>query len=195
MDKEWFKKLITSKNIRKELENEENLKILLKIMPELKDMIGFEHKHPHHHLDVWNHTILAMENSDSNYEIRLALLLHDIGKPHSYQDEEVRHFRNHANESEIISKNILEKLGENPDFINEILFLIKNHDSLIVLKDVEDKELDKYLKLLKMQYCDARAHHPDKVENRIEKLNKIKDEIYIRIKSINLNPELKPDIR
>ena len=54
-------------------------------------MIGFEHKHPHHHLDVWNHTLLALSYSPKDFDIRLVLLLHDIGKPHSYQDEEIRH--------------------------------------------------------------------------------------------------------
>lgn len=29
----------------------ENLDYLLEIIPEIKPMIGFEHKHPHHHPD------------------------------------------------------------------------------------------------------------------------------------------------
>ena len=41
----------------------ENQEELLKIIPELKDEIGFDHKHPHHHLDVWNHTLLALSMS------------------------------------------------------------------------------------------------------------------------------------
>ncbi len=73
-----------------------NMDSLLQIIPEIENMIGFEHKHPHHHLDVWNHTLLALSLSEKDFDIRLCLLLHDIGKPFSYQDEEVRHFRNHA---------------------------------------------------------------------------------------------------
>lgn len=30
----------------------DNLDYLLKVIPELKFMVGFEHKHPRHHLDV-----------------------------------------------------------------------------------------------------------------------------------------------
>lgn len=30
----------------------ENLDYLLQTIPEIKYMIGFDHKHPHHHLDV-----------------------------------------------------------------------------------------------------------------------------------------------
>lgn len=32
-------------------------------------------------------------------------------------------------------------------------------------------------KLLKLQYADARAHHPDKVEKRIKYLDKIKADL------------------
>lgn len=183
MEKEWFVNLITSKNISEKLLNKNNLIKLLEIVPEISDMIGFEHKNPQHHLDVWNHTVLAMQNSEPNYDIRLALLLHDIGKPHSYQDKKVRHFRDHPKVSETISKNVLANLNENSKFTNEILFLVKNHDSLIKLADVEDKDLEMYFKLLKMQYCDAKAHHPDKVEFRIKNLDRIKENMEIRIKS------------
>ena len=62
----------------------DNLEYILKIIPELKDMIGFEHRHPHHHLDVWNHTLLAISYSPKVFDVRLVLLLHDIGKPHCY---------------------------------------------------------------------------------------------------------------
>lgn len=30
----------------------DNLEYLFNLIPELKDMVGFSHKHPHHHLDV-----------------------------------------------------------------------------------------------------------------------------------------------
>lgn len=181
-----FKNIITAKNIREELENKENLELLIKIVPEINNMIGFKHNHPHHHLDVWNHTILAMENSNYDYDIRISLLLHDIGKPYSYQDEEIRHFRNHANMSEIISKNILERLGENPDLIKTICFYVKNHDSIIDFDNVKDEDLNIYLNLLEIQYCDAKAHHPDKVEKRIGILNDIKEKLYSRIQNVKL---------
>lgn len=50
-------------------------------------MIGFEHRHPHHHLDVRQHTLEAIRNlNSSDIELIMAGLLHDIGKPFSYQD-------------------------------------------------------------------------------------------------------------
>lgn len=40
-----------------------NLDYLLVLVPEIQYMIGFDQKHPHHHLDVWNHTLLALSLS------------------------------------------------------------------------------------------------------------------------------------
>ena len=47
-------------------------------------MIGFDHKHPHHHLDVFNHTLYALSLSKKDFSIRMALLFHDISKPYCY---------------------------------------------------------------------------------------------------------------
>ena len=35
----------------------DNFDTLLKLIPEIEYMIGFLHNHPHHHLDVWFHTL------------------------------------------------------------------------------------------------------------------------------------------
>ena len=94
-----------------------NLDYLFKIIPEAKNMIDFPHNHPHHHLDVWNHTLYALSLSPNDLTIRLVLLLHDIGKPYSYQDENIRHFKNHDYASYEISKNVLYRLGYDTDYV------------------------------------------------------------------------------
>ena len=142
-----------------------NIDYLLKLIPEIENMIGFEHKHPHHYLDVWNHTILALSLSEKDFDIRLCLLLHDIGKPFSYQDEEVRHFRNHSKVSSDMSRIILNRLGYDKKYINYICYLIENHDTPISDEQIIN-DYDLCLKLLKIQKCDALAHHPDKLEKR-----------------------------
>lgn len=154
----------------------DNLDYLLKIIPEIKHMIGFDHKHPHHHLDVWNHTLLALSLSEKDIDIRLSLLLHDIGKPFSYQEGEVRHFKNHPKVSAEMSKKILTRLNYNSDYIEYICYLIENHDTPISEKQITDN-YDLCLKLFEIQKCDALAHHPNKLEKRQEYLNSIKEKL------------------
>ena len=152
----------------------DNLDYLVKIIPELKYMIGFEHKHPHHHLDVWNHTLLALSLSKKDFDIRLCLLLHDIGKPFSYQDDgDIRHYKNHSKVSSYISRLILSRLGYDINYINKICYLIEKHDSKIGVEQIK-QDYNLCLMLYEIQRCDALAHHPEKLEKRKEYLNKTK---------------------
>ncbi|MBR3209481.1 MAG: HD domain-containing protein [Bacilli bacterium] len=158
-----LQELLLSDDIVKSIND--NMADLLLIIPEIKYMIGFEHNHPHHHLDVWNHTLLALSLSEKNFDIRLCLLLHDIGKPFSYQEEEVRHFKNHAKVSANISRKILKRLEFDEDYINYICYLIEHHDTPISDEQIENN-YDLCLKLLEIQRCDALAHNPNKLEKR-----------------------------
>ena len=153
-----------------------NLDYLISIIPELKPMIGFPHNHPHHNLDVWEHTLKALSNSNKDICTRLALLLHDIGKPHSYQDEEVRHFHGHAEVSTEMSKKILNRLGYPKEIKNRILYLIKYHDTAITQEEIKTGDIELLSQRLHVQKCDAKAHHPDYQQKRldyIEETNKV----------------------
>ena len=160
----------------------DNLDYLLSIIPEIKYMIGFDHKHPHHHLDVWNHTLLALSLSKCDIDERLTLLLHDIGKPFSYQDGEVRHFKNHPIVSSNMSKEILKRLNYKDDYIDYICYLILNHDTPISDKQIEEN-YDLCLKLYEIQKCDALAHHPDKLEKRKDYLKNTKERLLVKRKN------------
>lgn len=163
-------KILMSDNVVESIK--ENLGDLLEIIPEIKDMIGFQHNHPHHHLDVWQHTLLALSLSEKDFDIRLCLLLHDIGKPHSYQDKEIRHFKGHPKVSKDISKKILSRLNFDKEYIDKICYLIKNHDKGIREKDIANN-YDLELKRYKIQYCDTYAHNPEKIQKRVEYLDYI----------------------
>ncbi len=162
----------------------DNLDYLLYIMPEISKMIGFPHNHPDHHLDVWNHTLLALSLSEKNFDVRLTLLLHDIGKPDHYQDEEIRHFRGHPEESVKIALPILKRLDFTPEYISYICYLIAHHDTPITEEDLNNN-YGVTLKLYEVQRCDALAHHPDKLEKRKNYLNKTKEMILVKTKKLN----------
>lgn len=153
-----------------------NIDVLFDMIPELEYMIGFQHNHPHHHLDVWNHTLLALSLSKQDFDTRVVLLLHDIGKPFSYQDDEVRHFHGHAEVSSNMSVGILNRLGFNSEEVDELTYLIKEHDTEITKEDI-DTNLDLCIKRFGIQFCDALAHNPTKLKKRIEYLVRLSKEL------------------
>ncbi|MBE6146501.1 MAG: HD domain-containing protein [Firmicutes bacterium] len=153
-----------------------NIDVLLEMIPEIEDMIGFQHNHPHHHLDVWKHTLLALSLSKLDFDTRIVLLLHDIGKPFSYQDDEVRHFHGHADVSSNMSVGIFNRLGFNSEEVDELTYLIREHDTEITKEDI-DTNIDLCIKRFGIQFCDALAHNPTKLKKRIEYLVKLSKEL------------------
>jgi len=166
---EFLNKILMNDNVEKSIR--ENLQNLIVIIPEISAMIGFEHNHPHHHLDVWEHTLYSLSLSPKNFDIRLALLLHDIGKPHCFQDEEVRHFKGHPIASAQISKNILKRLNYTSDYTDYICEIISKHDTPLTEQNIStNKPLSKII--FEVQKCDALAHNPAKNKKRLEYIQK-----------------------
>lgn len=174
--RERLNNILLDDNVCKKIN--ENLEFILVNIPEIISMIGFEHKHPHHHLDVYMHTLKSLEKSPKDLSIRMALLFHDIGKPFSCQEiNGIRHFRGHPGVSANMTQVILERLNYDEKFISDVVYLVKMHDDIIRVNNL-DNDLDLVKKRLEMQFCDAMAHHPDKIEKRLKLLNDIKEKLY-----------------
>ena len=173
--KQKIEEILNSEDIVESIN--ENINTLLEIIPEINYMIGFEHRHPHHHLDVWEHTLAVLNNLNTNdLEIKIAALLHDIGKPFSYQDDEVRHFHGHAEVSYEMAQKILTRLTYDKKTIKRVCYLVRTHDTVIDVDNL-DNTLEMVKKRLQLQYADARGHRPDKVNKRIIFLDNIKKQI------------------
>lgn len=85
----------------------------------------------------------------------------------------IRHYPNHPIYSEKITRIVLERLEYDKDFIQEVCYLVKNHDYPI--REREVKENPSLLKKrLEVQRCDALAHNPEKLEKRKKYLEKTK---------------------
>lgn len=105
--------------------------ILVEFIPEFKDTIGFNQNNPYHAYDVFEHTVHALENCPNELVTSLAVLFHDIGKPHCYTDGEdgYRHFKGHGKVSAEITKNILERLRFDNRTCEEVVQLVYYHDA------------------------------------------------------------------
>ena len=179
MKKEVLEKILLSNKLSLSLENDKET--IFKIIPELKDTDGFDQKNDYHIYDVWKHITKAVEKSKYDLDIRLALLLHDIGKPHSYQEENgIRHFKGHAQKSAEMAEKILTRLGYGEKQIEDICFLIANHAKTIDVENVNKDNLEITKKLLHIQYCDAYAYNPKYLRPVLDKL----DVVYRKLESI-----------
>lgn len=144
---------------------------IFKIIPELKYEKNFEQRNEWHCYDVWMHTVATINACEKNFENRLVMLLHDIGKPFSYQDDgEIRHFKNHASKSAEISKKILDRLNISKQK-EIILKLIEMHSTEIKPECVSLDDIEFYIRLLKIQRCDAQGYELQHSLKILEKLN------------------------
>lgn len=145
----------------------QNISLIENIIPEIKCMYGFEHKHPHHIFDVWEHTLYAISYSEKDFFVRLALLLHDIGKPYCFSEiDGVRHFKNHPNVSASLSKDILSRLEFAPNDIDFLCQVIALHDTPLTREFItENFNLAKTI--FAVQKGDILAHNPKYNQRRL----------------------------
>lgn len=103
--------------------------LLEQFAPEFLDMVGVE-QGTFHHLDVWDHTLLVLDNAGpGSLTLSLSALLHDIGKPATrFIDEEgnTRFFGHEAIGAEIAWR-MLHRLKFSNDQIEPVVRLVKNH--------------------------------------------------------------------
>ncbi len=80
--------------------------------PEILPMVGFDQRNGHHCYDVWEHTLHAMEKVKPEPELRLTMLLHDIGKPNCFTVDGLGcgHFYGHPAESARMAEAMLGRL-------------------------------------------------------------------------------------
>lgn len=107
--------------------------VMAVIIPELKPCVGFEQTNPYHKYDVYSHIAHAVANyKGSDISIKMALLLHDVGKPECYtEDEAGGHFRGHSVPGARITKEVVERLKFDNKTKAEIVDLVLHHDSII----------------------------------------------------------------
>ena len=100
------------------------------IIPELAPCVGFDQKNFHHRYDVYTHSVLALDAIPPVPALRLAALLHDVGKPDTFSldDDGVGHFYGHSAVSTTLADTALRRLRVSNDLREQTLTLISRHD-------------------------------------------------------------------
>lgn len=141
--------------------------VIALIIPEIKPCIGFDQHNRYHIYDVWKHSASAVEHSKPQEEVRLALLLHDIGKPGCFKldDEGKGHFFGHEKIGAEMSEKILQRLRFSNAVIERVSKLIKYHyvtpvnDYKVVRRLLATVGEEDFFLLIEVMKGDNRAKH------------------------------------
>jgi putative nucleotidyltransferase with HDIG domain len=102
--------------------------LLTRVLPELEAMVGVEQS-GYHCYDVFDHTMHALQASPPDLVTRLAVLLHDVGKPPTHAvAEDGRHtFHDHPRVGAEMAEEILRRLRFSGDEIRDVSTLVLLH--------------------------------------------------------------------
>lgn len=152
------------------------LGLLARILPEVVRLRGVAQPPEFHpEGDVWVHTMLLLEKLPAGCSATLAwgALLHDIGKPATYQPpnptvagDRIR-FNGHVEVGVRIAEDILARLRFSNEESAQILALIKNHMRFGDILQMKQSTLKRFLRLpqfdehLELHRLDASSAHGD----------------------------------
>lgn len=125
-----FVKILMSENASRGLEMLRDTGLLDQFAPEISAMYGVT-QNIYHIYDVWGHTLKTLESipPNSGITLRLAALLHDVGKPKTRTVDEngAVHFYHHQSVGAEIARRVLGRLRFPNSVIDEVAFLISMH--------------------------------------------------------------------
>ncbi len=155
--------------------------VLFQVIPELKTAEGMNQHSPYHCYDVLQHILKTVAYAPMDTVVRLAALLHDIGKPSCFTlDEQGNgHFYGHARIGVELAHKILKRLRFDNKTVDEVCLLIKYHDTPIeeteasVSRWLNRLGVDGLKRLLQLKHADCSAHNPDLMEARVKELRNI----------------------
>lgn len=165
------------------------------VVPELVNTFEMTQNKYHDFNTVWQHTLMTVDNSKPYLEVRVAALLHDIGKikTRSVDVNGNVHFYNHEDESAKMCIDILRELKYSNDFVKTVTVMIKNH--MLTknwgndLKHMKEKKLHKqeyklgkyFFKCMDLIGADNKSHGkeyclPNQVDRILEIEKQMQDE-------------------
>ena len=104
--------------------------VLSVVIPEIAPMVGYDQQNHHHHFDLWEHTVRAVENIPPESDLRLAMLLHDTGKPsvRTVDEKGEAHYIGHQAASAKIADRVTDGLRCDREMKERVIRLVRYHD-------------------------------------------------------------------
>lgn len=103
--------------------------LLQHVLPEATSMVDFDQQNKRHDKDVFEHTMAVLEAVPPRLNVRLAALLHDIGKPFTFSIDKngIGHFYKHHLEGGGMVENIMRRLKYDNKTIEDVSILVVEH--------------------------------------------------------------------
>ncbi|MGN1315349.1 MAG: CCA tRNA nucleotidyltransferase [Lachnospiraceae bacterium] len=157
-------------------------------LPEFNHAMETEQNHPHHCFSVGEHILHALTYSPPDRVLRLALLMHDLGKPvvQTRDEKGTDHFYGHGAVGEEMAGQILKRLRFDNHTTEKVCRLVKYHDLRIepspksVRKAMIKIGPEQFSTFLELQRADVLAQSEEKREEKLDTLARLK-QVYQQI--------------
>lgn len=158
-----FNKLITGDNAYNVIKNSRD--IIAQFIPEIIPSFEFDQHNPHHCFDVWEHSLIALKNTENDKNLRLTIFFHDLGKPEclKFDEQGIGHFKKHNIKSAEITRTVLKRLKYDSKTLKEVTWLVLHHDDKLkcdrqsVKHYIGEYGKEAMIKLMKIQLADNLA--------------------------------------
>ena len=152
----------------------EELKLLRFVIPELRAGIDCG-QNKHHIYTVWEHNVRALEYSASkgySFEVRLASLLHDVGKPKTKRGEGYNStFYNHEVVGAKITVQILNRLKFSKKVVERVVHLVRYHLFYYNVDEVSAAGVRRFINRVGTEYIDEllKVREADRIGSGVPK--------------------------
>lgn len=155
--------------------------VFCQFWPQLEPLAALEQNNPWHCWGGWEHTIHAVEAVPADVTLRLAVLLHDIGKPacKSTDEKGIDHFYGHPAVSAQVADQMLRALKFDNKTRERVVLLVERHDaqlpprSQVIRRWLSRLGPEAFFQLLEVKRADSMGQAPGKVQGRLAELEEI----------------------
>lgn len=139
-------KLLIGKSPAKALERADRSGLTDHFLPEL-GALKLEQDPVQKHKDVFHHTLAVMERTDPVLPLRMAALLHDIGKPSTREiTEDAVTFYHHEARGARMAEKRLKELRFPNEFVDEVKHLVAMHGRAMDVHNWTDSAVRRYVR-------------------------------------------------
>ena len=156
--------------------------VFCQFWPELEPLVTLEQNNPWHCWGGWEHTIHAVEAAPADLILRLAMLLHDIGKPSCKSTDEngIDHFYGHPAVSAKLADEMLRELKFDNKTRERVVTLVEHHDIQIPNRERSVRKWlgrlgpEAFFQLLEVKHADGMGQACELVKDRLVELEEMK---------------------